>query len=557
VRWLSFLKAGLILAAGLLVYAPALHGAFLWDDPQYVTANPLLRDAAGLWKAWFAPGSVMEFYPLQETVLWLQWQMWGAEPFGYHLTNVLLHVASALLLWRFFAQLGLRHGWLGGLIFVVHPANVESVAWISELKNTLSLPPFLIAMTALVRYDETRRGRDYAVALGGFTLAMLAKISMAPFPFVILLYAWWKRGRIDARDVRVAAPFLAVAVALAALTVFAYERFGALHPGHPMVPEIGGLISRLALAETTVAFYFSHAFFPLVSMPMYPQGPVDPPFWRVAAWWGVMVFGLLPWLWFRRADFGRHVLLALGFFLLMIAPFSGFATQSYMYFTWVMDHFLYIAMIGPIGLIVAGVDALARRASLLPRIAGAIILGVIVLALGLQSRAYAGEWTSGERLWKYATRHNLNAWLAYYNLGNAYRYQGAINLAIPCYQVSIQQHSEFDWSHNNLGICLAETPGRMPEAIREYRAAIQLRPAFAEAHNNLANALSQTGHLDEAIPEYQAALAAQPELIAARYNLALALLNAGRNPEAAVQLREIIRQQPGFTPAHVLLEETK
>ncbi len=288
----------------------------------------------------------MEFYPLQETTLWLQWCAFGTETFGYHLTNVLLHVLGALLLWRFFAQLGLRHGWLGGLLFVVHPANVESVAWISELKNTLSLPPFLVAMTALLRFYETKRPRDYALALATFTLALLVKISMAPFPFAILLYAWWRNGRVTPRDARIAAPFLAVAVLLSTLTVYAYLRFGALHPDHPLIPPIGGPLARLALGRRDDLVLFHHIFFRgRCCRCMRRGGSIRPrgstccrgsPGWR-------------SWRGFGRA--ARHSagtpLLGLGFFLLMIAPFCGLATQSYMYFTWVMDHFLYLAMIGP------------------------------------------------------------------------------------------------------------------------------------------------------------------------------------------------------------------
>jgi tetratricopeptide (TPR) repeat protein len=556
VRWLTWLQAALIMAAGFFVYDPALHGEFLWDDPQYVTANPLLRDSAGLWKAWFVPGSVMEYYPLQETVLWLQWHFWGPEPFPYHLTNVLLQIASALLLWRLFAQLGLRHGWLGGMVFLVHPANVESVAWISELKNTLSLPPFLVAMTALVRFDETRRGRDYALSLAAFTLAMLVKITMAPFPFVILLYAWWKRGRIDTRDLRVAAPFLAVAVTLAALTVHAYTSFGYLSPDHPTVPPIGGPLARLALAGFTTSFYFLHLFWPWPLLPMYPAWTVNPPPWFAVLPW-IAWLALLAWLWNRRASFGRHVLLGLGFFLLMIAPFSGIATQSYMYFTWVMDHFLYIAMIGPIGLLVAGIDQFLQRASAVRRVAVGAAAAIVLVALGVESHDYAAQWRSGDLLWSRTIDGQGAAWLAHYNLGNADWHSGDIDDAIAQYRESIRLHPGFDWSHNNLGSCLVQTPDGLPDAEIEYRAAIRLRPNFAEAHNNLANVLSHTGHLDEALAEYRSALAAQPGLVTARYNMALALLYAGHKPEAAVQFREVIRERPDLTAARIMLQATK
>jgi hypothetical protein len=556
VRATSWLKAGLILAAALLVYFPALHGDFLWDDPQYVTANPLLRDPSGLAKAWFAPGSVMEFYPLQETALWLQWRAFGAAPFGYHLANVLLHVLSGLLLWRFFGQLGLRHGWLGGLLFVVHPANVESVAWISELKNALSLPPFLVAMTALVRFYDTKRPRDYGLAFASFTLAVLVKISMAPFPFVILLYAWWKNGRVTTRDARIAAPFLAVAVICSVLTVYAYLRFGALHPDHPLIAPIGGPLARLALAGLTTSFYFVHIVWPSPLLPMYAAWKVNPPSRLDVLPW-ISWLALLAWLWSRRATFGRHALLGIGFFLLMIAPFCGIATQSYMYFSWVMDHFLYIAMIGPIGLIVAGVDEVLRRESTAWRALVGVATAFVILMLGWQSRAYAAQWRDGETLWTYAVKQAPSVWLPHYNLGNAYRRDGRFDDAIAQYRESIRLQPDFDWSHNNLGISLADNPDTLADAMAQYRTAIRLRPNFAEAHNNLANVLSRTGHADEAIPEYQAALASKPDMIAARYNLALAYLNLGRRAEAAKELREIVREQPGFTPAHLLLQATK
>ena len=127
---------------------------------MYLSQNPLLHDPARLWKAWFQPGSFIEYYPLEQTVQWVQWQLWGNDTFGYHLTNVCLHLLGAFLVWRLLSKFGLRLAWLGGLIFAIHPMMVESVAWISELKNTLSLPPFLLAMCAWIDYEERGRKQD-------------------------------------------------------------------------------------------------------------------------------------------------------------------------------------------------------------------------------------------------------------------------------------------------------------------------------------------------------------------------------------------------------------
>jgi len=228
-----------------------------------------------------------------------------------------------------------------------------------------------------------------------------------------------------------------------------------------------------------------------------------------------------------------------------------------MYFTWVMDHFLYIAMIGPIGLVVASVDAFLRRDSVLRHAIVSFAAALVVFVLGGQSRAFAAQWRDGETLWTYTVNHAPSIWLPHYNLGNAYRRDGRLDDAIAQYRESIGLHPDFDWSHDNLGIALAQDPDTLPDAIVEYRAAIRLRPGFAEAHNNLANALARTGHAEDAIPEYQAALAAQPGMITARFNLALAYLDLGRKAKAADELHAIIRQQPDFTAAHVMLQATK
>jgi hypothetical protein len=195
---LMLIHAAIIVAAGLWIYWPALNGDWLWDDTMYVSQNPLLNDPAHLWKTWFQPGRFIEYYPIEQTVQWVQWQLWGNYTLGYHLTNLGLHLLSAFLVWRLLGKLGLQFAWLGGLIFAIHPMMVESVAWISELKNTLSLPPFLLAMCAWIDYEERGRRNDYLRALAFFLVSMLCKIGVAPFPVIILLYAWWKGGGLAA-----------------------------------------------------------------------------------------------------------------------------------------------------------------------------------------------------------------------------------------------------------------------------------------------------------------------------------------------------------------------
>jgi len=377
---LLWAQAFLIVLAGAWVAAPALHGGWIRDDTFYLNAS-LMNEPGRLWKIWFQPGSFIEYYPLSESVQWLQWKLWGDHTTGYHLTNIVLHIVNALLVCRLLRRLGMGFAWLGGLIFAVHPAQVESVAWISEFKNTLSLAPFLLAMTAWIDYEERKRPRDYLLALGLFLAAMLCKITMALFPLVILLYAWWKRGRIGWSDLRACAPFLAVSLVLGVTNLLAGTWYAHEHLFSSLATERGDFLSPIALAGSSLAFYFSKFFWPGTVLPMYPQWPVAPLTFSEFLPWPILA-GVLWFLWTKRRTWGRHALLGLGFFLINLAPFLGFTTVSYMRFTWVMDHFLYIPMIGLIGLVVAAIVDIEAR---LPMSARPLITGSLTVLLTLMA----------------------------------------------------------------------------------------------------------------------------------------------------------------------------
>ena len=220
--WLP--RVALIVAVTLWIYWPSLEGDFIWDDGWYLVTNPLMHGRGGLWKFWFQPGSWVEYYPIQETVQWTQWQLWGTQTLGYHLTNVVLHIVNALLVWRLLGKFGLKLAWVGGLMFAVHPAQVESVAWITELKNTLSMPFFLLSMCHWIDYEEEKDKEDYRMAFGFFLAGMLCKISLASLPVIILLYTWWKRGRIGINDLKATVPFFVASLVLVFMTFLGWKR---------------------------------------------------------------------------------------------------------------------------------------------------------------------------------------------------------------------------------------------------------------------------------------------------------------------------------------------
>lgn len=514
---LPILRALLIVMAGCWVFAPALHGDWLMDDDLYLTQNALRGDPARLWKIWFAPGSLIEYYPIEASLQALQWRLWHFDTTGYHLTNLALHLLGALLVWRLLAKFGLRLAWLGGLLFAIHPVVVESVAWVAEFKNVLSLPPFLLAMCAWIDFEARGRKRDYALSLGLFLVAMLCKISMALFPLVILLYAWWKRGRIGWGDLKAAAPFLAVSLVLGLTTILVGDWFR--HAQHQEGPPIalGGMAARLALAGMSLSFYFGKCLWPVGLLPIYPKWTIDPPSLVQFLPWPILM-AAIAWFWTKRRGWGRHALLGLGFFLINLAPFAGFNPASYMGISWVMDHFLYLPMIGLIGLAIAALERIEDGLSESGRALSAVPIALVMGLLAWGSHSYAALFIGQETLWTYTVQHNPGAWLAYNNLGNIEFETGRLSEAIDHYQTALRVNPNAVEARNNLGMAL-RLKGRPADAIGQFEDALKINPHFALAHVNLGDTLSELGRTAEAIDHYREALEINPADAATRNKL--------------------------------------
>jgi tetratricopeptide (TPR) repeat protein len=523
--WRNFLQAAMLLLAGLWIYAPALHGDWLWDDDIYITNSTVKHDPWGLLAIWFEPNRFIEFYPIEASVQWLQCQLFGDDTFGYHLTNVLLHVLSALLVWKLLAKFNLRLAWWGALLFVVHPAMVESVAWISELKNALSLPPFLLALCAWIDFQEGGRKKDYARALLWFLTAMLCKISMAMFPLVIFLYAWWKRGRIGWSDAKESAPFFAVSLILGMATALLGRQYDLTNSSEALNIPAHGVPARVALGGLSLGFYFLKSVLPIGLVPMYPQWTVSPPsFWQFLPW--VVLAWAAGWFWLRRGTWGRHALLGCGFFVILLLPFIGFKDISYMRFTWVMDHFLYIPIIGLIGLAVAGAERLWP--GLPPATRPGCFVGAVLIAavLAVGSHRYAKIFAGPVPLWTYTLKHNPNSVGAHDNLGVYYSDGGNYAEGISQFEDALQIDPDDVKVLDNLGVAWVRSQNPA-EATAEFRAALRLNPGDAKAHNDLGNLLAQTGHSQEGLAEFREAVRLNPEYVDALIGLGGALMQSG------------------------------
>jgi tetratricopeptide (TPR) repeat protein len=501
------LQALIIVVAGFLIYSPAFHGGWIWDDLRFIPQNPLLDDPARLWKIWFQPSAFIEYYPIEATVQWAEWILWGNNTLGYHLVNVVLHLTSAFLVWRLLAKIGLgvRCAGLAAILFTVHPIMVESVAWMVELKNTLSLPPLLLAMIIYLDYDEHRRPRTYALAWLLFLAAMLCKTSVMMLPFIILLHAWWKRNRIDPHDLRAASGFLVSTLALGAVNLWINHLNG--WQSGAVVPA--SILHRLFAIGWFAFFYIFKTLLPFHLLPVYPAGFV-PSHGALLVAPTLLLGGLIAWAWIKRDTWGRAVLLGLGFYLINLAPMAAFIVMNYSTMVWTMDHNVYISMMGPCGLAAAGFGLLQHR---LPGLASALAIGVVVL-LSLVSCSHASLFVDRKTLWTYTIQYFPNAVPALTDLSIIALQEGDGDRSAAYARRAAELAPESDVPYINLGNALMKL-NRFPEADEAYAHAVKLNPKNAAAHAAVASSLARKGDYPGALRDIDEALRLQPDLASA------------------------------------------
>ena len=265
----------LLLPIVLLAYYPAWHGGLLWDDDAHLT-RVTLRDGAGLWRIWTDLGATPQYYPVVHTAFWLMFHAWGVETLGYHLVNIVLHAASACMVALFLRRHEVPGAALAATIFALHPVHVESVAWITELKNTLSGFFYLLSALAYSRFDASRDRRAYVAAFLAFGAALLSKTVTASLPAVLLVFFWWRRGRLEwLRDVVPTLPFFGFGMAAGLLTVW-LER---AQVGARGVEFDLTAIDRVLIAGRAVWFYVGKLLWPHPLIFTYPRWTIDASMW--------------------------------------------------------------------------------------------------------------------------------------------------------------------------------------------------------------------------------------------------------------------------------------
>lgn len=533
------LGVALVLAV-LALYGPALHGTPVWDDEAHMTL-PKLRSAEGLWRIWTEPGAAQQYYPLTHTLFWLEHRLWGEWPLGHHLVNVLMHLGVVALLWRVLLFLRVPGAGLAAALFALHPVQVESVAWISELKNTLSGVLYLGAALLYLKFEAGRRRWHYAGALGLFLLALASKTVVATLPAALLVVFWWQRGKLRWRaDVVPLLPFFALGIGAGLFTAWMEKH----HIGAEGAEFALTLPQRLLIAGRAPWFYLGKLLWPHPLVFIYPRWVVDAGVWW--QWLFPLAFLLLlaaAW----RFGRGRGALAGLLFFVGTLFPALGFINVYPFRYSFVADHFQYLASIGPLTLLAVLITRWsAHYARRVPQEALAVVVCALLVWLG---RGEARQFENIETLWTETLRKNPDCWMAQNNLGLHWMATKRLEKAAECFEALTKLQPQFIDGHVKLGNVLLHA-NRLAEARRSFEVALKIDPQHSHALVNLGNVCLQEGKLSEAEKWFQATLDQEPDHVEAHNNLGNVLQQKGWAPEAIKHFRRAIELKPGYAEAH-------
>jgi tetratricopeptide (TPR) repeat protein len=546
----AFVFALVLVAVTIFAYRPAWNGGFLWDDDVYITNNELLTAPDGLRRIWFSLDSPSQYFPLVYTTFRVEHAIWGLDPTGYHWVNLLLHVANALLVWLVLVRLKVSGAWLAGAIFALHPVQVESVAWITERKNVLMGFFFLLTLLAWIAFVDGRTKRPwlfYGLALILYLLALSAKTTACTLPAALFLILWLQRTPISWKRVFQIIPFLVLGIAMGLLAMW-WERY---HQGTSRaVFTFLSPIERVLVASRAVWFYLSKLVWPSSLTFIYPRWDIALSHLLSYAWLlaGAITCGALCFL---RRYWGRGVEVATGFFVVTLSPVLGFIMLYTFRYTFVADHYQYLACIGPIALASAGLANLADtfkngRALILST---ALCVVALLAALTWRQAAMYGDI---DTLWRTTLARNTGCWMAHNNLGMVLFEKGKLDEAIHHYQRTLEMQPDFWDADYNLGTALLGK-GQVDEAIFYCDKAVRMQPNDPDAHVAFANALLQKKRTDDAIAHYQKAVAIRPDYFLARYGLGHALLEKGKVDAAIEHSRAALLIQPNNADCHTVL----
>lgn len=528
----TFLFAVLaLIGVAYWAYRPALSGLPVWDDEAHLTA-PALRSFAGLARIWCEPGATQQYYPVLHTAFWLEQRLWGDAVLGYHVANLAQHLLAAGLLALLLDRWSVPGAGLAAALFVLHPVHVESVAWISEQKNTLSLLFYLGAALAHQRFCTSRSRGAYALGLSLFLLALLTKSVTATLPAALLVVRWWRQGRLSWRDDALPlVPWLLLGAGAGLFTAWMEQVvIGASGAAYELT-----FLQRTLLAGRVLWFYVGHFLLPLDLTFLYPRWTIDPA--SVSTWLPLLAAAVLTLaLWTYRTR-SRAPLAAWLCFGGTLFPVLGFLNVYPFRYSYVADHFQYLPNLALVALTAAGLTLLSRNWHRAVR----IVLGIALLgALASLTARQTPMYRDSETLYRATLARNPECWMAHNNLGLILSARGEKRTACWHFRQAIALHAEYFDGLNNLGLALTQLRQHRA-AIPYLQRAIRVDPCAPQARNNLGIALAASGKPREAVAAFRGALHFMPDSPSLYDNLSKALRLDGRTREAAAAAAQATR----------------
>ena len=540
----NWLWGWLLALAVVATYLPVWHAGFIWDDDGRIWNNPCVIGPLGLKEIWTT--NAADICPLVVTAFWAEHALWGLAPLPYHLVNIALHAAGAVLLWRVLCSLHIPGAWLGAALWAVHPVQVETVAWVTEQKNTQSGVLYLLSILFFIR--GLRDGAPkwtYASTLLFAALALASKSSTVVLPLALGLCAWWIEGRWRWRNVVKLAPVAVMAIFPVLLTLWT-QKFQFQGPESQQFAR--SFPERLATAGDAVWFYLGKLVWPHPLIFIYPR-------WQINAASPISYLPLLAviavaaLLWIQCDTWARPYFFAFAYFVGALLPVLGLVDGYFWRYSLVGDHFQYLASMGPLALAGAG---LHRFASLYLKPMHAMQAGLfaaLLVILSVVSWQRTAAYQSIDALWSDTLAQNPACWMAYNNLGLAYYDRGQLDDAAQQFRKALEINVHLAEPHNNLGNILVRKY-QIQLAIVEYQSALDIDPYYSRAQNNLGNALLQTGQVDGAIAHYKRALEINPRYVDADNDLGYALSQKGALSEAVTAYDQALQIAPADTRAH-------
>jgi tetratricopeptide (TPR) repeat protein len=551
--------AGICLVLAIITFAvfgqTLRHDFIDFDDDDYVYENPVVaRGLTFKGLVWaFTRSHAANWHPLTWLSHMLDCQLYGLHPGGHHLTNVLLHVATVILLFLLLRRLtgALWRGAFVAAVFAIHPLRVESVAWVAERKDVLSGLFFMLTIGAYVGYAR----RPWSLVRYGlvallFAMGLMCKPMLVSLPLVLLLLDYWPLRRAESarRLVMEKLPLLAISVAVCVVTLMTQ------HASARSTVSFS-LALRMANALVSCMVYLGQMMCPRGLAVLYPYPRDGFPAWEVAAA-GTLLASLSAIAWWQRRK-QPWIWIGWLWYLVMLLPVIGIihvGPQAH------ADRFTYLPQIGiyaAITWLVAEWAAKLHASRAAVAVLATATLGVLFICTWKQT----GYWKNSETLWNHALECTTGNYVAYNNLGVILDHQGKVDEAITQYQSALQINPGFSEAHANLGIAFRHK-GNDDEAITQYQTALQLNPGYALARNSLGNSLRRKGKEDEAMIQYQMALQINPGYAEAHKNLASLLLQKGKVDEAIARYQMALQINPDDAEAHnslgiILLQKGK